>query len=48
MFAKSNLTAAESPNGCPRIPSSDTATDFSTLLKVIYLPEYAPYPSTDK
>ena len=48
MFAKSNLTAAESPNGCPRIQSSDTATDFATLLKVIYLPEYAPYPSTDK
>ena len=41
MFAKSNLETAESPNGCPRILSSDTATDFATLLKVMYLPEYA-------
>ena len=38
MFAQTNLTAAESPNGCPRIPSSDTAADFTTLLKMIYLP----------
>jgi len=44
MFAKSNLAAAESPNGCPRILSSDTATDFATLLKVIYLPAYATLP----
>jgi len=44
MFAKSNLATAESPNGCPRILSSDTATDFTTLLKVIYLPEYATPP----
>jgi len=41
MFAKSNLASAESPNGCPRIVSSDTATDFATLLKVVYLPVYA-------
>jgi len=41
MFAKANLTVAESPNGCPRIVSSDTATDFATLLKVICLPGYA-------
>jgi len=40
MLVKSNLATAESPNGCPRIPSSDTATDFATLLKVIYLPGY--------
>ncbi|KAF9783253.1 hypothetical protein BJ322DRAFT_1212051 [Thelephora terrestris] len=40
MFARANLAAAESPNGCPRILSSDTATDFATLLKVIYLPGY--------
>jgi len=40
-FAKSNLASAESPNGCPRILSLDTATDFATLLKVIYLPAYA-------
>ena len=39
MFSPTNLTAAESPNGCPRIVSSDTPTDFATLLKVIYLPE---------
>jgi len=44
MFAKSNLASAESPNGCPRIVSSDTAMDFATLLKVIYLPEYATPP----
>ena len=41
MLAKANLATAESPNGCPRIPSSDTATDFAALLKVIYLPAYA-------
>ena len=39
MFSPENLAAAESPNGCPRIVSSDTPTDFATLLKVIYLPE---------
>ena len=37
MFAQTNLASAESPNGCPRILSSDTAADFSTLLKVVYL-----------
>jgi len=41
MLAKANLAVAESPNGCPRIPFSDTATDFATLLKIIYLPVYA-------
>jgi hypothetical protein len=40
MFIQANLAAAESPNGCPRILSSDTASDFATLLKVIYLPGY--------
>ena len=40
MFAQTNLTAAESPNGCPRILSSDTPKDFATLLKMIYLPGY--------
>jgi hypothetical protein len=39
MFLPANLTAAESPNGYPRIVSSDTPTDFATLLKVVYLPE---------
>jgi len=39
MFSQANLTAAESPNGCPRIVSSGTATDFATLLKVVYIPE---------
>ena len=38
MFAQTNLATAESPNGCPRISSSDTATDFATLLKTIYIP----------
>jgi hypothetical protein len=41
LFAKANLATAESPNGCPRIPSSDSATDFATLLKIVYLPAYA-------
>jgi len=40
IFAKANLVTAESPNGCPRIPSSDTAADFATLLKAVYLPGY--------
>ena len=40
MFAKSNLATAESPNGCPRISSSDAAADFITLLKIVYLPAY--------
>ena len=44
MFAKANLATVESPNGCPRIPSLDTATDFATLLKIVYLPEYATQP----
>jgi hypothetical protein len=38
MFFRTNLDVADSPNGCPRILSSDTATDFATLLKTIYLP----------
>jgi hypothetical protein len=37
-FAQAILATAESPNGCPRIPSSDTAMDFTTLLQMIYLP----------
>jgi len=44
MLSKANLAGAESPNGCPRILASDTAADFVTLLKVIYLPEYATLP----
>ena len=39
MFAETSLATADSPNGCPRILSSDTATDFATLLKRVYLPE---------
>ena len=39
MFSPTNLAAAESPNGCPRIVSSDTPLDFATLLKIVYLPE---------
>jgi hypothetical protein len=42
MFAQASLVTAESPYGCPRILSSDKATDFTTLLKMIYLPEYVP------
>ena len=38
MFARASLDMAESPNGCPRILSPDTAADFATLLKMIYLP----------
>ena len=38
MFAQTNLATAESPNGCPRILSSDPPKDFTTLLKMIYLP----------
>ena len=41
MFAPANLATAESPNGCPRITSSDTAEDFATLLKMIYFPGFA-------
>ena len=44
MFAQTSLTSAESPNGCPRILSSDTPTDFATLLKMIYLPGYIALP----
>ena len=45
MLTKANLATAESPDGCPRIMSSDAATDFATLLKVIYLPVYVDVPS---
>ena len=41
MFTKANLATAESPTGYPRILSADTALDFATLLKIIYLPVYA-------
>ena len=44
MFAQVSLATAESPNGCPRISSSDTATDFTTLLKMIYLPGFVAPP----
>ena len=44
MFAQATLTTAESPNGCPRISSTDTARDFVTLLKIIYLPGCAAFP----
>jgi len=44
MFAKTNLASAESPNGCPRVLSSDTTTDFATLLKMIYLPGFVAPP----
>ena len=44
MFAQTNLATAESPNGCPRVLSSDTAADFTTLLKMIYLPGFVTPP----
>ena len=40
MFAETNFATEDSPNGCPRILSSDTARDFATLLKMIYLPGF--------
>ena len=40
MFAQTSLAMADSPNGFPRILPSDTATDFATLLKMIYLPGF--------
>jgi len=45
MFAQTNLATAESPNGCPRILSTDTPRDFSTLLKMIYLPGFVAPPT---
>jgi len=48
MFSQTNLASAESPNGCPRILSSDSATDFATLLKMIYLPGYVTLHCADK
>ena len=48
MLGQTGLSSAESPNGCPRISSSDTATDFATLLKMIYLPGYATLPHADE
>ena len=46
MFSQTNLATAGSPNGCPRISSTDTARDFATLLKMVYLPGFvAPPPS---
>ena len=44
MFAQTNLAAAESPNGCPRLLTSDTPKDFATLLKTIYLPGFVALP----
>ena len=38
MFSQTNLATVESPNGCPRVIFSDTPRDFTTLLKMIYLP----------
>ena len=44
MFAQTSLASAEPPGTCPRIRSSDTATDFAMLLKTIYLPGYVVLP----
>ena len=40
VFTQTASASAESPNGCPRIRSSDTATDFAVLLNTIYRPGY--------
>ena len=45
MFAKPSLATAGSPNGCLRILSSDSAADFTTLLKMIYLPGFVAPPA---
>jgi len=44
VFDQTNLAAAESPNGCPRIQTSDAAMDFTTLLKAICLPGFVALP----
>ena len=44
IFAQAGPATAESPNGCPRITSSDTAADFTTLLKMIYFPGFVALP----
>ena len=46
MFAQTSLATAGSPNGSPRILSSDTAMDFATLLKMIHLPGFVVTPAT--
>ena len=38
IFAQTSLASTETLNGCPRIWSSDSTTDFATLLKVVYFP----------
>ena len=47
VFSQADLAAAESPNGCPRIRSSDLAKDFTTLLKAVYLPGSVVPPAWD-
>jgi len=48
MFAQASLATVESPNGCPRITSSDTAADFATLLKMIYFPGFVGPPACNQ
>ena len=45
ILSQNSLATAESPNGCPRILSSDTPRDFATLLKTIYLPGFVALPA---
>ena len=45
MFAQTSLAKVESPNGCPRLLSSDTPKDFATLLKIVYLPGFVAPPA---
>ena len=45
MFGQTNLAMADSPNGRPRLLSSDAPEDFATLLKVLYLPKFVATPA---
>ena len=45
MFDQTSLATEGSPDGCRRILSSDTAQDFATLLKTIYLPGFVAPPA---
>ena len=48
MFAQANMVTTESPNGCPRILSSGTHKDFTTLLKTIHFPGFFSLPTCRK
>ena len=48
MSAQANMVTTESPNGCPRILSSGTHKDFTTLLKTIHFPGFVSLPTSRK